>query len=76
MYVSLPMQYYNISKRKVKYWFRHGIAEAIWINCQINPVAKQRQRQAHSPPVCNQLLSSRDTHTTQGSHDDTETADN
>ncbi len=35
-------------KRKEKDWFRHGIAEAIWI-AKENP-SLNRQRQAHFPP--------------------------
>ncbi len=62
-------------KCKEKDWFRRGIAEAIWI-AKENP-SLNRDRGRHTlPPVYNQLLSSRDTHTTQGARDDTETADN
>ncbi len=62
-------------KCKEKDWFRRGIAEAIWI-AKENP-SLNRDRGKHTlPPVYNQLLSSRDAHTTQGARDDTETADN
>ncbi len=51
-------------------WFRRGIAEAIWI-AKENP-SLNRDRGRHTlPPVYNQLLSSRDAHTTQGARDDT-----
>ncbi len=56
------------NERKGRAWFRRGIAacdEAIWI-AKENP-SLNRDRGRHTlPPVYNQLLSSRDTHTTQG----------
>ncbi len=47
----------------------------LWKKNPIKSITKHRQRQAHSPPpppIYNQLLSSRDTHTTQEARDDRE----
>ena len=61
-------------KCKEKDRFGRGIAKAIWIakeNLLLN-----RDRGMHTLlPVYNQLMSSHDTHTTQGSRDDAENAD-
>ena len=84
--LDFTLSYLEKSKSKVTQikkddWFRCGIAEAIWI-AKENPSLNRDGGRHTLPPVYmvynqhDQLLSSRDAHTTQGARDDTETADN